>query len=86
MGDAFAGLTEHIAIEYGSVVVNGIPLSCMAQIEAYNAHPNTTDLNAMHDTTIPINDTAIYITGAPDYVTTYPHILRSDNPSSGTIK
>lgn len=54
-------------------VINGVPASCMTQINLYNAHPNIADLNAMHGTTTIVNDTAILLTGMPDHFMAYLH-------------
>jgi len=57
--------------------INGVPASCMTQINLYNAHPNITILNAMHGATTIINDTAILLTGMPNHYMTYLHTLVS---------
>src|SRR5204863_2128990 len=38
----------YIALGNDSVILNGVPPSCMAQINAYNTHPNIRNLNAVH--------------------------------------
>lgn len=43
-------------------MVNGVPASCIAQIDSYNTHPNIVQLNSMHGTTTVVNDTAILLT------------------------
>ena len=61
-----AAFPQQIAVGTDTVVINNVPPSCMAQINAYNAHPNITDLTATHGSTTVINDTAIALTGVPD--------------------
>ena len=68
MGDSLYADGVHIYVSDDSALITNIPASCMGQIEAYNAHPNITDLNALHGSTTPLNSSAILISGAPDYV------------------
>lgn len=64
MDDAKVNPTMIIYRDY-TIVVNGLPPSCMAEIEEYNAQPDIAALNAVHGQAIIINTTAIYISNIP---------------------
>jgi hypothetical protein len=79
MSDATLG-NPHIKILVGTdtiqvdgnakswVVFNGVPGSCMAQVDSYNAHPNITDLNSIHGTVKDINSTSLLLYGMPQSI------------------
>ena len=51
-----------------SIVVSGLPGTCMSVIKNYNQHPQLADLNAIHGSTTVLNGTAVILENMPDYV------------------
>ena len=49
-----------------SIIVNNLPKSCIAEVQAYNAHPANGAMAAVHGTTTQINRTAVKLDGIPD--------------------
>ena len=49
-------------------IVNNVPASCITQVKIYNAHPNITDLNAIHGKVTDINSTSLLLYGMPQSV------------------
>ena len=75
-GSASSGITQCIseATEKGvnvapgdgtAIVVNGLPQSCLAEIQAYNADPKNGAMAEVHGTTTQINSTAVKLDGIP---------------------
>ena len=48
-----------------SIIMNNMPQSCLAEIQAYNAHPANGAMAALHGTTTQINSTALRLDGMP---------------------
>ena len=51
-----------------SIIVNNVPQSCLAEVQAYNAHPHNGAMAALHGTTTQINSTAVRLDGMPHQV------------------
>lgn len=77
---------SHPVVEAGpgtSVLIQNVPQSCMAQIDAYNAHPDITQLNMIHGTTTKVNGTTVTLDGMPaEVMTTIDKLIKSP-PSQG---
>ena len=54
-------------VDQGHVVVTGLPPSCMSQIAAWNAHPQTTQLEQLQGKMTTVNGSAIELDGLPEY-------------------
>jgi hypothetical protein len=49
-------------------IVDKVPASCITQVKNYNAHPNITDLNAIHGRVKDINSTSLLLYAMPPSV------------------
>jgi hypothetical protein len=72
MADAHHGPAPTMVLHSdNSFTLNGVPASCISEIETYNAQPNITAINAAHGTVTVLNSTAISVSGTPSHLTTY---------------
>lgn len=51
-----------------SIIVNNLPPSCLAEVQAYNSNPHNGAMAAVHGTTTQINSTAVRLDGIPHEV------------------
>jgi hypothetical protein len=59
-----ANITVHINTNQ-TIIVDGLPVTCVNQIEAYIAHPDTKSHNAQDGTVTILNGTSVQIEGVP---------------------
>jgi hypothetical protein len=69
MADALSSAPPHVEImSDSSVMVHGMPPSCMVEVEAYNRHPQIEQLNFMYGGTTIMNETSVRLSGLPDFM------------------
>ena len=71
MGDIVSAHPPLMLVGQDSVVLNGLPGSCIDRINMYNSHPRIDDLNAMQGHVTIINSTAVQLSGMPDHLLGY---------------
>lgn len=65
-----------------SVIINNVPQSCLAEVQAYNSQPHNGAMAALHGTTTQINSTAVRLDGMPNQVLGQISDLIKANPQS----
>ena len=71
MGDIVSANPPLMLVGQDSVVLNGLPGSCIDRINMYNSHPQIDELNAMHGHVTIINSTAVQLSGMSDHLLGY---------------